>query len=301
MSFKESDYIFTYNNFLFSDIFLDKFNLTWLENEEKKEFSIIPSESQQGIIDDKSIIYKYNTDMFRSDDFKIKHSGKHILFGGCSETEGVGGNIDETWSKILYDKISGIEQCSGFFNLARSGWGWLRIITNSLVYFNKYGYPDVYFILLPNNQRNFQYNMEKEKYSRWYYGQKYPEFYTKKLKENLNNINIKEFSSTPKEYLEDFLLFIISWKMFNKICIDNNIKLFFSTWDKMDSLNLENLNAFNNFITMNNDNRPLFIKKYYEDHKFGPRDVKKRDGHSGVIQHNFWADTFYNSYKENKK
>lgn len=66
-----------------------------------------------------SIEYRYNNYGFRSDDdWDICHKGKGAMFLGCSITEGIGLNIEQTWgyrmSKILGGK---------FYNLGQSGTG----------------------------------------------------------------------------------------------------------------------------------------------------------------------------------
>ena len=62
-------------------------------------------------VNDKSVEYNLNEDYFRSDNFKKEHDGLHILFSGCSESEGVGANIEYAWTHILYKKISLINIC----------------------------------------------------------------------------------------------------------------------------------------------------------------------------------------------
>jgi hypothetical protein len=270
---------------IFDDILNDRFDITWQKNlpNDEKVFSIIDPEIQSGAIDDGSVTYQYNKDFFRSDNFKRVHDGKHILFSGCSETEGVGGNIEDAWPHILYNKISETEKCSGFFNLAKSGWGWNRIITNALIYFKKYGYPDAYFIMLPNHQRRFYYEVNKFSDEDFIYKEKPAEMRT----------------SNRKEYLEDFINFLISWKTFIELCKTNKVKLFFSTWDVLDSNNIKDINL-DGFIEIPYDDGKLdsFTKDYYKKNKIKKDDNKKRDGHRGRVVHHYWAEEFYKKYKE---
>lgn len=286
---------FTFNKTdLFDDLFEEKFDLSWHKNTESKVFTVTPSEIDMGVEDDQTVLYKYNNEFFRSDDFITEHVGTHILFAGCSETEGIGGNIEDAWSKILYDKISSETQCSGFFNLSRSGWGWSRIIINSLIYFKKYGYPDFMFVLLPNNQRKFIFNDTREVNNNiWNYWQQYPEFYKGQ------NSLMKD--STVKEYQEDYVNFLISWKLFTEFCKNNNIKMIFSTWDYLDKYNLDRYNFFDNYLSMKLQELTSFTRFYYTKNEATNTDVRKRDGHGGKITHNFWATSFYNKYKDIKK
>ena len=280
----------------FTDLTKNKFDLSqFLGVKENKILHKALSETE--IKDtDKSVEYKYNDMFFRSDNFTTSHDGLHILFSGCSESEGVGDNIENAWTNILYNKISQDTKCSGFFNLSRSGWGWSKIITNALIYFEKYGYPDVYFILLPNHQRMHKFYKKDTGDSFWKHEQLYPKGSYAKISNNNNN---EKIFSEEKEYNEDFIKFLLSWKLFNKICTDNNIKLIFSTWDELDSDNIANLNMFENFLNMDlNNNCGTYINKWYESNKKNKTDLKKRDGHHGVVIHNFWADSFYSVWKE---
>lgn len=290
----QKDYMFDTGP-LFDDLYEKEFDLTWQKYLKSKNeiYSVLPIERYDGP-DYGDIEYKYNSDGFRSDNFTTNHIGKHILFSGCSETEGVGGNIEDTWSKILYNKISLEEKCSGFFNLARSGWGWSRIVLNAMLYFQKYGYPDVYFILLPNNQRHFYYN-EQDK--NWMYWQKYPEYY----KDSSTYKDRELHSSTPKEYLEDYVKFLISWKLFIGLCESNGVKIIFSTWDKQDEKNLKLSEPFKNYVDLNKNKIPKYTYEFYKNRNQKDDDFVKRDGHSGRIFHNFWADEFYNEYKRRSR
>jgi hypothetical protein len=51
------------------------------------------------------IVYKYNNKGFRCEDFTTDRKGMHILFGGCSETEGAANLLEDVWAKVLYNKI----------------------------------------------------------------------------------------------------------------------------------------------------------------------------------------------------
>jgi hypothetical protein len=284
-------------NILFEDLLNNKFDLAWLTNATKKIYSKMISEECE---DDGSVKYIYNSDFFRCDDFINNHKGMHILFSGCSETEGVGGNIEDAWSKILYEKINKEIKCSGFFNLSRAGWGWNRIVLNCLIYFEKYGYPEFLFILLPNSQRKFDYSMNGHvgdngnPIGKWKYLQKYPKYYW----ENSNITDI--LRSEPKEYNEDFLNFLMLWKLFNKICDQNSVKLIFSTWDGLEDENIRQSRLFNNFITVVNSDETEYIKQFYEKNKKQKTDITKRDGHKGRITHFIWSEKFYNKYREEK-
>lgn len=288
----------------FTDLTKNKFDLSQFAYVKENKV-IYRADSEKGINDlDKSVEYKYNSNFFRSDNFTNIHDGLHILFSGCSESEGVGDNIENAWTHILYNKIIKNTKCSGFFNLSRSGWGWTKIITNALIYFEKYGYPDAYFVLLPNHQRMHKFYKvpsfgDGERVSQWRHDQLYPKGHYVVPIDQKNN---EKFLSEEKEYNEDFLKFLLAWKMFNKICIDNNIKLFFSTWDPLDAENLTNLNIFENFLDLSTKYALTpYTKEWYETNEKTKFDINKRDGHYGIIFHNFWADRFYSLFGDLKK
>lgn len=304
MSNKENKNFFSVrmdNMSVFNDLYECKFDNTWHDNFGNKTgqtYSIIPGEVA---VDNKDVEYRYNSQNFRSDNFTKTHNGKHILFAGCSESEGEGANIEDAWTNILYKKISKKEKCSGFFNLSRSGWGWSKIILNSLIYFKEYGYPDVMFVLLPNCQRKFVFSETEfldsmgNPLGHWQYQQHYPEI----EKDHRSKKDARKWFTNSKQYNEDFVNFLINWKTFNELCKTNNIKLFFSTWSNTDIENLLKINIFSNLVNVNPGT--LGVEKmtvdYYKDHEPKSNDVFKRDGHSGVIFHNFWSEIFYKKYK----
>ena len=97
--------------------------------------------------------YKLNSQNFRSDEFITEHSGKHILFAGCSHTFGQGNLLKDVWSHKLYEELEG--EKSGFFNLGTPGATYSEIAGQVLSYIAYYGVPDIVFILLPDLYREF--------------------------------------------------------------------------------------------------------------------------------------------------
>lgn len=287
------------NLHLFGDLY-NKFFTTWHEDLKYKTFdgrvddylwTTIPPEylKEKNVIDDKSIKYLYNLDFFRSDNFKKDHDKKHILFSGCSETEGVGGNLEDAWSYMLYNKIKEDEKLSGFFNLGKSGFGYQRIISTLLIYFEKYGTPEYLFILLPNCQRYTKFIND-----RFTYVQQYPDYYLSSHKDD-------QIEFTSREtYLTNFIDFIYHWTLFNEFCKLKNIKMFFSCWDYLDSININNSKKFDNFLYYNQKDVDSFIYNYMI--KLNNSEINitnlhsKRDGHRGVLMHEFWSDLFYKKY-----
>lgn len=241
-----------------------------------------PSEIARGLsIDenDTSVLYHLNKDGFRSNNFQKNHDGTHILFAGCSETEGVGGNLDSCWAYMLYEDLNKHNKLSGYFNIGKSGFGWQKIISNCLIYFDQVAVPDYLFIMLPDVNRFF--NWEKEIQS-WTYKQDY----------NL------DFEVHQQKMID----FILSWKLFVKFCKEKNIELLFSTWDLTNVSYINHCN-FDNFIKINYSNEAiadLIDVKLFNDSDKKQIFFSKRDGHQGYGKHFLWKEAFLNEIGEKK-
>lgn len=303
MTNKQEDFIInkegSSNNSVFfdKDVFADDFDRTWmnllpLDNYEM-ESTLYFSENIDS--DDKTIFYKFNTDGFRSDNFTGIHNGLHILFAGCSQTEGVGGNLETVWTKMLHNEIENKNLLSGFFSIARSGFGWQKIISNFLVYTKKYGYPEYLFILLPNIGRFWDWNMHKEK---WFYVHRYPN--SQGLSIDHNDLDF--FAKKPLTVLEHrklFIDFVAGWKLFERLCLEKNIKFLWASWDFMENENYLNANFSSNYIHLNNKEFMSFIKSLRPDGKIKQHDLERRDGHNGILFHEYWKHKFLEKIKEN--
>jgi hypothetical protein len=267
---------------------LFEFDKTWSDNPEQyiqyKYKNIegyhyldqIPVES----IDNKSweVEYKYNSDWFRSDNFIKDHDGLHILFAGCSYTEGVGEIIENNWSNILYSKIKELYKTSGYFNIGKSGFGSHKIITNTMNYIKNYGKPDIIFIFHPNTLRFFEWSYEK---NRWNYIQRYPSFKEK-----------EENSASFEEYIKFFPNWANNWALFLEYLKSNNIKVVWSCWDPTDNKNIINFNQINAEY-LDSTIQESDISLLIGNTKPTKRDISARDGHPGIISNKIWAQKFY--------
>lgn len=257
------------------DIFFNDFDITWMQGPDKprRDYSILPIENAK---DDGEVSYFYNEDFFRCDNFKKEHNGNHILFAGCSNTEGVGSPLETVWSKMLYNELATKYKMDGFYSIARSGYGWQKIISNFMIYTQKYGFPSHLFVLLPNITRFYIWENETRG---WQYVQRYPE-------DKRNHV-------TENEYFEKFIDFIISWRLFEKYCEDNNVKLIWSTWFEIDEHNLKIANQSRSFFDMDkNGFLTNFVKVKRPDLKMGKHDLSRRDGHDGILWHEYWLEKF---------
>lgn len=267
------------------DIFSKEFDKGWSskinDKDFKKHWFVLPDEPQ--VVDDKSIVYSYNSDRFRCDEFKSNHENKkHILFAGCSETEGVGSPLNTVWSKIIYNKLSESDDLSGYFSLAKSGWGWQKIINNFIIYSEKYGFPEYFIVLLPRISRLYIWEDDN-----WIYKQK------------IFNHKTKDINLSKKEHRELWINFITGWKLFELYCNSNNVKLLWSSWDYIENENLENTeNYFNNYFSIKNNQILEYAKKVRPDGKFLKYDIDRRDGHNGVIEHECYAELYLEQIKK---
>jgi len=285
------------------DVFLNDFDITWafnknFRNNDNKTLTINPVELHQldatPDMDDGSVVYNYNNEWFRSDDFiKLSKDKANILFAGCSETEGIAAPLDEVWTKMLYDKISAKNNnISGFYSIARAGYGWQKIISNFMIYVKKYGFPDYFFVLLPNVSRIFEWDLERKT---WWYVQKFPIWYDG---EETAHREFAEMHTTLKEHQEHLINFIVSWKLFEHYCETNGVKLLWSSWDHEEGPNLTKFEQFNNYFDINNKDWTTFIEQSRPDGKLLTGDLDRRDGHSGRLKHLFWLREFSNEIKK---
>jgi hypothetical protein len=254
----------------------------------EEEFQVSGEKMYSGFENDNDVRYYFNSMGFRSDEFIESHDGEHVLFTGCSEGEGVGGNIDAAWSHIIYTELSKKTKLSGFFNLSRAGWGHEAIIPNVIEYINKYGKPDKIYMLLPNIGRKFRWFDDEKDFER-YRHVLYTPFWAK------NDVIEKDGTKRTRQTIEDqrsmIPPFIILVKLFEEYCISNNIKLVWSTWSEPDHDNYKSLNVFKNFVTLPTmteiilESRDFFIEDAYKMKTL----LNKRDSHHGYYYHYRWA------------
>ena len=240
---------------------------------------------------DDSVRYYFNSLGYRSDEFTEFHDGEHILFAGCSETEGWGGNLDSCWSHMVYKKLSETKKISGFFNLSRAGWGHDVIIANIIEYIKTYGKPSKIYILFPNFSRSFN-------WSGWDNEQEIYEYIVKTNYYSPNDVVLPSGKLVErqglKEQRESIVKFINLVKLFEEYCISNNIKLMWSTYVPEDEENYNNLKVFKNFIKMSDTKESILNS----DHILSKAKNKeknlliKRDGHSGYFYHYWWSQRF---------
>lgn len=248
---------------------------------------IIPNDMVKKENRDWKVLYKYNRDWFRSDHFIKNHDGLHLLFTGCSNTEGVGANIEDTWSHMLYSAISKQHKTSGYFNLGRAGYGSQRIIQNFMTYVKECGAPDYLFVLMPNILRGFEWHVDLTKNidGMWMYYQINPWSEPEKIEENV------------KKHREEFPVWLISWKLFIEYAKSLGTKVIWSTWDNWEDENIVNSDVFNDtfFIMPKVSEEDLYNR--YRSLLSRKDSIHAREGHDGYIRQTAWYEAFLNNAK----
>jgi hypothetical protein len=289
---KDNELIFKNISGSIDDVFFNDFDRTWLKSdpngpEPDRVYTKLPIEVAY---DDGNVLYEYNKDFFRCDNFTDKHNGPHILFAGCSESEGVGAPIDTVWTKVL---LSTLGKDLGFYSIARAGFGWQKVITNFMVYVEKYGVPSYLFILLPNIGRFFEWDNENNKFL---YVQRYPNNSDPEKRQTggieMPTENFKEEVLTKQEHRRSFVDFAISWKLFEKYCEAIGTKMIWSSWDYEENKNYEISKVSKNYIPLSQEGLFEFIKSKRPDGKMDKFDISRRDGHGGILVNEYWAMSF---------
>jgi hypothetical protein len=284
---EDIQYFIGNDNFLSESIgstFLEK-NINLLKNEKYKTIHL--SEIVRDAKDDGSIVYNYNESGYRCDNFTKQTDRVRVVFSGCSETEGVGNNIEDTWSFLVHKYLKNYYDVDGYFNLGLSGIGYEKIISNLLNFIKIYGDPDYIFILLPNIGRWIEWIDDYKGYQQiglnpWHNGKK-----------NKND-------TTLKDQRDILINFILTMRLFESYCEAKNIKLLWATWDQKDEDNYSFLlkkGIFKNFIRVKNDKIEASL---LVDKTNNPKKLLARDGHLGLGFHELWADAFIDNFIKQK-
>jgi hypothetical protein len=263
-------------------------------NQDKKDYNYrfkdnyhivdhLPNESLDLNSDYWPVEYKYNQDFFRCDNFTKEHDGMHVVFSGCSNTEGVGSNIEDTWSHMIYSNLSKSTKLSGYFNLGKAGSGTQNMIANFSTYVERYGAPDLLIILHPNILRNYRWKDEKK---RWEFEQENPAF--------VRDPNFEEYLAM---YMEEVLNWVVSWNLFISYCSAIGTQIIWSTWDHEEAQNVVNMQLFTDtFLELPVISKEL-IEKECPNGKCGKGMINARDVHPGKIFHKNVYNLFWNELK----
>jgi hypothetical protein len=251
------------NNF----IYLDEPNsgISKNKNEWSKRFFSLHESSTKEI--------EINKNGFRCEEFKKQHEELHILFMGCSVTWGTGLNIEETWSKKLYDKFLKQSKLSGYFNIGVPGDSIFSQVSHAFKYFKNFGNPNLIFFNIPDLQRFYAYSD--------------------------NDKSIVGASVHKDKYGMLNLLAYQYYYMLEQYCYSNNIKLMCFTWER-DETNLveSNIKNFNTFYSINQKKLLDHVDLYCNLNPNETFALVARDNmHFGTAYSDYWANFIYDKYK----
>jgi hypothetical protein len=222
--------------------------------------------------------FNVNSKNYRSDEFVKNHSGLHILFGGCSHALGVGLADEERWSEIIYNKIKLNKSCSGYFNVARSGFSIKGSIINIFKYIDEFGKPDVIFFGVPEINRSIAFFAQKQSYMDVIY------------RGNGKELDNAELYFESYQYYKMLELFC-KFAGIRLISFDSDIQAPQSHGLKSTFLN------FNTYHDLGVSEAQEYIYEYTKKHK-GKFDIIARDRlHFGVAINNFIAEKLYEIYE----
>lgn len=224
----------------------------------------------------KNLKNEINKNGYRCDSFTDKHEGTHVLFSGCSVTFGSGLELNDTWAKKVYDKISKIEKTSGYFNIGVWGNSILNQISDLFKYFYTYGNPNTIFICIPDLSRFYVYDLDNKNIVDGLYN-----------KQSQNIINLLSY----QYYL-----------MLYQYCNVNNIRLITFSWFTVEDKTTNDfeeskIKYFNTFYDFNLEDLAEFVKNFSEKNPNMLNVLDAMDGeHMGIAYHEFWADFIYEKY-----
>lgn len=264
----------------------------------------IKSEQKSFILEHENgkVSYNLNTNGFRGDEFIKNHNKKHIIFLGCSETFGEAGELEESWSHMLYSKIAQENEVEGFYNLGSRGAGWFDIISFIPQYIENFGNPDLIFIMFPNMERYVNWIIEKDAQligmHRGYY--EMSGFSDKDL--NRIKLNKKDYLFKDKnkiEYMDDFAKMSLSIKLLETYCQQKNINFFWSTTLRplRDMIDANFSSLFKNFVNIDDSQEKL----YGMINSNNSLTLEKKDNmHFGTAYHTAWSNDLFKSFLERK-
>lgn len=211
--------------------------------------------------------YQINSENFRGKDFnEFNKNNINILFGGCSQTLGVGLPEENTWYKKLSDKISLMheEKKVDFYNISVNGSSIELIVKNVIAFIKKGNRPDYICLLLPESSRVMSFNKDENEFS----------LYTP----NASLEKEKKYYGTKYVHEDKLLINFILLSLLEELCISSEIKLIWTTWEEQENKMYLN-GGFNNFFKIDENltniavwppehnekiNRIEFLQKHYE-------------------------------------
>jgi len=305
---------FPYPELVFSFKDLNEIRKVCNTRTENQDFSEL-SRNQPWILDyvNAPDPFQVNSLLFRSDEFKKEHDGKHILFSGCSNSYGASLYNHEIWPWIVYNQIKEKEKVSGYYNLSMSGIGPIHIVSDIFKYIDAYSKPDVIFINLPHLGRFYSmtsdtdtgFEFKKEinltnDLPVWRHAVPEP---GEDNNMKLYHLQLIEDEKYHPIIAEKFIYVYQYLMMLETFCKINNIQLYIyshnlsTTW----FLNKTDLTSFRDISTTKTKQKILYelMNEYMRKNKKDKFALTGRDGiHEGTAFHYAWSKLAYLWYKK---
>jgi hypothetical protein len=232
-----------------------------------------------------------------SDNFTKKHSGKHILFAGCSVTQPAEIERKLGWAQQTYQKIARKEKVSGFYNIAVGGGSIALEISLIFKYIAKYGKPNVIFFNMPPSTRtlsnqNSSYDVKDDKLIR--------------SGEIINStVNLThEYRYPGSMLMAEFFNFEL-YRALHQYCKDSEVQLISFSWSDQPSgfdpgvTQTLFADKFDTFYPAMNDNFISFTDEYISNPKNKSHTllIAMDNVHPGNAEHAYYADFAFKIYE----
>ncbi len=235
---------------------------------------------------DKTFVYDRNSEGYRSDEFQ---KNPKFLFAGCSETFGESGDYETTWAYKLFNKVKGTDDA--YCNIGVPGIDISLVIYHIMMFIEKYGKPSNIFAAFPQFNRIIESNLTQV--STITFGD-IPHDKKEKSLDNVIFVEDRIINSIQSNNLMQI-------KNFERFCEELGINLIWGTWCSTSHNKSLEENIFKHYVSIVNPSKiaDLAVDLEYE---LNEETITRADkNHHGEIFHEYWANVFYNKYKENAK
>jgi hypothetical protein len=212
---------------------------------------------------------------------KHHDDGLHILFAGCSVTNGLGLIYDEMWRNKLIKRLKDTHRIKNVSSIAMSGHAIVGQVLNIFEYIDQHGKPDIIMFNMPDMMRLVAVNPENNEYE-------------------ITKLWIRKDEEVRDSFFATKTMFgaltAQLYEMLELMCKSHDIKLLSSSWDHNTT---ESLQHFKTFFSVTQDEMERGTQKAVEEHPDMECPLYARDGiHYGEAQNYFWADKFYEKLME---
>ncbi len=227
---------------------------------------------------------------FRSDDFNSIDANDNVLYGGCSNTFGLGLPVELTWAYVLNQKFNKDK----FFSVAVNSASSSIVIHNTIHYIRTIGKPKAIILLLPDLKRivaKINHRVDKKIGSYMMFANTGKQVFENKSKED----------SFADYIIENNLLltFYQNIRTLEFICEELNIPLMWSTWNEdLNELMKNELNGkLNHYVNLVDYLSEDLYQKNLEASD-SPFWVQSREGHYPGLTYKIFADVLHKYWVE---